>query len=99
MAGAILGVERSLTGRRWRPRLDDDRAAMALAQRLDLPEALARVLAARGVSAEAADGFLDPRLKSLLPDPAVLTDMPGAVARLAEAIEGGEIVGIFGDYD
>jgi single-stranded-DNA-specific exonuclease len=99
VAGAILGVERSLTGRRWRPRLDDDRAAMALAQRLDLPEALARVLAARGVSAEAADGFLDPRLKSLLPDPAVLTDMPGAVARLAEAIEGGEIVGIFGDYD
>jgi single-stranded-DNA-specific exonuclease len=57
LAGAILGVEHSVTGKRWRPRLDDDRAAMALAQQLDLPEALARVLAARKVAPEDVGSF------------------------------------------
>ncbi|MBC6440056.1 MAG: single-stranded-DNA-specific exonuclease RecJ [Rhodospirillales bacterium] len=99
MTGAVLGVERSVSGRRWRPRLDDDRAAMALAQRLDLPEALARVLAARGVTAETAGTFLDPRLRGLLPDPSVMADMDRAADRLADAVEGGETIGIFGDYD
>ncbi len=99
MASAILGVERSLTGRRWRPRLADDRAAMTLAQRLDLPEALARVLAARGVTADTAGGFLEPRLRDLLPDPHRLADMERAAGRLADAVEKGEAVGVFGDYD
>jgi len=99
LSAAVLGVERSVTGRRWRSRCDDDREAMALAQRLDLPEVLARVLAARGITAEAASLYLDPKLREVLPDPAVLKDMDRAVARLADAVEGGEAIGIFGDYD
>ena len=34
-----------------------------------------------------------------MPDPSVLTDMPVAAARLAEAVIRGEKVAIFGDYD
>ena len=45
---AFLDVESSLTGRRWRLRSYDDRVALAMAQRLGLPEIVGRVLAARG---------------------------------------------------
>ena len=77
----------------------DDRAALALAQRLGLPELVARLLTARGVGAEAAEGYLNPRLRDLLPDPSCLRDMDRAVARILAAIGGGERIAVFGDYD
>ncbi len=95
----ILNVERSVTGRRWRARLADDRAALALAQALGVPEIVGRVLAARDVSLEDAPGFLEPSLKTQLPDPAHMKDMAKAAARLADAVEAGERVAVFGDYD
>jgi single-stranded-DNA-specific exonuclease len=97
----FLGVEESATGRAWRDRLDERGAARALAivQRHELPELLARILAGRGVEADEAVGFLDPTVRLLMPDPSVLTDMPAAAARLADAVTRGEKVAIFGDYD
>ena len=44
---AFLGVERSLTGKRWATRLGDERQALAIAQRHGLPDAICRLLAAR----------------------------------------------------
>lgn len=98
-AAAVLGVERSLTGRRWRARSGDDRLALALAQRLQVPEIVGRVLAGRGVPLEAAETYLNPTLRALLPDPSELPDMDVAVARVAQAIRRGEPVAVFGDYD
>ena len=97
----FLGVERSATGRVWRDRLDERGQARALtiAQRLGVPELLARVLAGRGVEPDAAEAFLDPTVKRLLPDPHTLTDMEAASARLAHAVLHDERVAIFGDYD
>jgi single-stranded-DNA-specific exonuclease len=66
---------------------------------LDLPEVVGRLLAARGVPIEAAADFLEPTLRALLPDPSVLTDMDIAADRLAHAVQAGETVGVFGDYD
>jgi single-stranded-DNA-specific exonuclease len=60
---------------------------------------VARVLAARGVSAENAPTFLDPTLKSLMPDPSTLTDMDRLAERLADAVAAEERIAIFGDYD
>ncbi|MFQ6016823.1 MAG: single-stranded-DNA-specific exonuclease RecJ [Kiloniellaceae bacterium] len=95
----FLGVERSLVGKRWEERLSDARLGLALAQRLDLPEVVGRVLAARGVGLEAAARFLDPTLREALPDPARLKDMDAAVERLLRAIAAGETVAVWGDYD
>lgn len=95
----FLEVEQSTCGRRWALRAGDDRQAQMTRQRLGLPEVVCRVLAARGVSADAAEGFLNPTLRDLLPDPSHLKDMDKAVARLVAAIEGGETIAIFGDYD
>ncbi|WP_299560745.1 single-stranded-DNA-specific exonuclease RecJ [Enterovirga sp.] len=73
--------------------------ATAIAQTHGLPDLLARVLAGRGVSVQGAPAFLRPRLRDLLPDPDVLTDMPAAAARLADAADRRQPVAIFGDYD
>ena len=96
---AFLNVERSLGGNRWRPRLTDERSALAIAQHLGVPDVLGRVLAARGVRVEEAEAFLDPKLRDLLPDPSHLLDMDTAVERIVEAINGGEKIGVFADYD
>jgi single-stranded-DNA-specific exonuclease len=96
---AFLGVERSLTGKRWLARLTDERGALALAQQFDLPEIVARVLVARDVGPENVELFLNPTLRALLPDPAHLIDMDRAVARIIAAFNAGETVGILGDYD
>ena len=55
--GLFLRVEHSVTGRAWRDRLDARGSARALAivQRHALPELLARVLAGRGVEADAVE--------------------------------------------
>jgi single-stranded-DNA-specific exonuclease len=97
----FLGVEKSACGRAWRDRLDErgSARALAIAQRSDVPELLARILAGRGVEVDAVESYLDPTVKALLPDPDVLTAMPQAAARIADAIENGENVAIFGDYD
>lgn len=67
----FLGVEKSATGRAWRDRLDARGLARAttITQRLGIPELLARVLAGRGVEADAAEAYLDPTIKNLMPDP------------------------------
>ncbi len=100
-AAPFLGVERSLTGRRWSARLDAaaERDALAIAQAHGLPESLARVIAGRGVTLADVPIFLEPTLRALMPDPATLRDMDAAVERLALAIERREPVAIFGDYD
>ncbi|MEN6543205.1 single-stranded-DNA-specific exonuclease RecJ [Parvibaculum sp.] len=95
----FLGVERSLTGRAWVSRLADDRLALAISQREGLPEIVARVLAARGVAPEDCTAYLNPSLKTLLPDPSSLLDMDRAARRVAEAIMRSEKVAVFGDYD
>ncbi|MBK5962484.1 single-stranded-DNA-specific exonuclease RecJ [Rhodoplanes elegans] len=97
----FLGVEKSATGRVWRDRLDERAAqrAVAIVQRHGTPELLARVLAGRGVEPDDVPAHLDPTIRRLMPDPAVLTDMEAAAARLADAVERGERVTVFGDYD
>jgi single-stranded-DNA-specific exonuclease len=95
----VLGVTSSLSGRRWLWRTGEQRVAAAIAQRLDLPEIVSRLLAARGVGIDAAADFLAPTLRALLPDPSLMADMDIAADRLADAVRRQETVAVFGDYD
>jgi single-stranded-DNA-specific exonuclease len=95
----VLGVTASLTNRAWHWRRAEDRLALALAQRLDVPEIVGRILAARDIGVDDAADFLQPTLRALLPDPGSLLDMECAADRLASAIATGETVAVFGDYD
>lgn len=98
-AAAYLGVERSARGRRWRLRGGDTEAGRGIAERLGLPEIVGRLLAQRGVGLDDAPGFLVPRLRDQLPDPAHLLDMEVAALRLVRAVRDGEPIAVFGDYD
>ncbi len=67
--------------------------------RMGLPPLLAAVLRLRGVTrAEDADRLFHGGVESLH-DPLLLQDMDRAVARLHRAIEAGETVAVYGDYD
>lgn len=97
----FLDVRQSACGVAWVHRLDprQENAALAIAQGHGMPDIVARVLAGRGVTAEEAPRFLDPTVRALMPDPATFTDMEAAAERIAGAVERGERVAIFGDYD
>jgi single-stranded-DNA-specific exonuclease len=97
---AFLGVEASLTGRRWiGPTGEEDRLSEAMAQITRLPLPLCRTLVRRGVGPEDAERFLAPQLRDLLPDPLMLRDMGVAADRLLQAVQSRQRIAVFGDYD
>ncbi len=98
-ADAFLGVERSITGRRWRMRPTDPALVRSHQLRHGLSEPLARALAARGVSELEAPDYLAPTLKALFPDPSSFADMDKAATILVDAAVDGRKVAIFADYD
>jgi single-stranded-DNA-specific exonuclease len=98
-SGELLGVARSASGRAWRSRLLSNRDALAIAERHELPEILGRVLAGRRVKLEDVEGFLNPTLRTTMPQPSALRDMEPGAERLAQAIMRGEKIAIISDYD
>jgi single-stranded-DNA-specific exonuclease len=95
----FLDVSRSLSGRAWRQRPADAGVIRAHIQGLGLSEPLARALAARGVAADQGADFLEPTLKRLFPNPSSFTDMDAAAAAIIAAIQAGESIHVFADYD
>lgn len=71
----------------------------ALMRRHDLPEIVARLLAARGVKDDEAQAFLNPTLREHFPDPFKLAGMQAMADDLAAAITAGRKIAIFGDFD
>ncbi|MBS0274596.1 MAG: DHH family phosphoesterase, partial [Proteobacteria bacterium] len=98
-SSTAFGVSRSFSGRYWRLREVADDKARALALAGNISDALARILAARSVAADQLEDILNPTLKRLLPEPFALKDMERAVTRARAAIDAGEKVAVFGDYD
>lgn len=96
---AYMNVDQSVEGQRWLLRNADERTALTLSQRLDVPDAVGRVMAARGIGLEEGASFLAPTLRELLPDPSHLKDMDIGAERLAAAIMQNEGLAVFGDYD
>jgi single-stranded-DNA-specific exonuclease len=97
---AFLGVDPSLSGRRWRgPAPEAERQAEAIAQGTGLPLPLCTTLARLGVEPVDALRYLEPQLRDLLPDPRSLRDMGRAADRLVAALRGGQRIAIFADYD
>lgn len=63
-----------------------------------MPRILGRLLAQRGIAEEDVEGFLRPRLAELT-DPFEIPEIEKAVERIFRAIDEGERVCIYGDYD
>ncbi|WP_085803907.1 single-stranded-DNA-specific exonuclease RecJ [Roseovarius albus] len=100
MMAVFLGIETSLTGRRWiGPTPDINRMAEAIAQQTALPRPLCHTLARLDVLPEDAASYLEPKLRDLLPDPRSILDMKKAAARFLQAVRQHERIAIFADYD
>lgn len=89
----------SALGQRWQWRTEESAAVADMCRYLDVSELLARVLVGRGQYAEQAPDFLNPTLRHALPDPFHLRDMDKAADRITAALEAGETIAVFGDYD
>ena len=85
---------------RWtiKPKPEEDKIK-ALAKALNVEKLVAQLLLQRGISTyEEAKYFFRPKLEHLH-DPFLMKDMDIAVARIEKAIDEGENVLVFGDYD
>ena len=97
---AFLGVEHSLTGRRWvGPDDGIARMAEALEQASGRAGALCQLLARAGVAPADVDAYLNPTLRDTLPDPRSLRDMDVGVSRFIAAVKSRQAIAIFADYD
>jgi single-stranded-DNA-specific exonuclease len=92
----VLGVERSILGQPWRWRGGAADGSDAGFRPDDLTDQL---LLARGIARPDLDQHRAPTIRGFMPDPSIFRDMERAAERLADAVEGGEAVTIFGDYD
>lgn len=83
----------------FRVRRAEERTIAVLARGLGIRDITARVLIGRGVTElEVARRYVQPKLNELRP-PVGLSGFEKGVARIAEAVQRGEVIGVFGDYD
>jgi single-stranded-DNA-specific exonuclease len=97
----LIKVEKSMAPRRtiWELREGDSAAEKRLAATCGISPVLARVLANRGIVDEKSVGaFLMPD-PSDMHDPFAMPDMEQSAARLWAAVENGEGIRVYGDYD
>jgi single-stranded-DNA-specific exonuclease len=94
-----MDVEHSFSGRRWELAQCDEDLARAIQHDHQIPAVIARLLVSRGVKRDEALDYLSPTLKHLLPEPRKLAHMDEAVARVVKAIQSGEKIAVYGDYD
>src|SRR5215213_1674014 len=90
--GAPLNIDQSVTGQPWRWRREPD-PSLAMDALVD------ELLLARGVARDDLARHRDPRIRDFLPDPSAFRDMDKGAKRLADAVQKGETLAIFGDYD
>ncbi len=86
--------------KRWILREAGEESVSRLSEALSLPPLIARILVHRGFTdPDAARPFLTSSLRTDLPSPFLMADMDRAVERLTRALEQGELICIWGDYD
>ncbi|WP_412057883.1 single-stranded-DNA-specific exonuclease RecJ [Bartonella sp. DGB2] len=97
----FLNVETSIRGYRWLDALDahSHQQAMVIAQKYNVPDIVARVLTARGVKEAEVSSFIEPRLRTLLPNPAMFAGMDAAIDCMLDALVEQKSIVVFGDYD
>ncbi len=97
---SALGVTRSFAGQSWAWRVSGQEAgASGFDHGFRADDMVTQLLLARGCPPDALAAHRKPTLRGFMPDPALFRDMESAAERLADAVEAGEAIAIFGDYD
>src|SRR5690349_18174343 len=92
----VCGVLQSILGQpwHWRGTATDGRDDALVPDDL-----VTQLLIARGVAREEVELHRAPTIRGFMPDPSIFRDMDRAAERLADAVEAGEAITVFGDYD
>lgn len=88
----------SVTEKIWNVRATHPEQTKEFVRTLHLPLLTAGVLSARGYDTESARQILSPD-ETRLHDPMLLKDMDRAAAAVQAAVENGDMICVFGDYD
>lgn len=92
----VLNISHSILGQPWRWRmLETDARDPGFAP----DDLVTQLLLARGCPRDALDAHKAPSIRGFMPDPSIFRDMNRAADRLADAVQAGEQLAIFGDYD
>ena len=89
----------SVNGKNWISKEFDSENIDFLKTNYFLDEVVAKLLSIRKINKDNVKSFLNPSIKSLLPNPFILKDMDKAIDRTLTSITQKEKIGIFGDYD
>ncbi|MES2272123.1 MAG: single-stranded-DNA-specific exonuclease RecJ [Pseudomonadota bacterium] len=91
-----LNITRSILGQpwHWRGNGTDGRDAGFMPDDL-----VTQLLLARGCDRDDVEMHRIPTIRAFMPDPSLFQDMDRAAERIADAVQSGEQVTIFGDYD
>ncbi len=92
----VLNVSHSILGQPWRWRmLEADARDPGFAP----DDLVTQLLLARGCPRDGLEAHRTPSIRGFMPDPSIFRDMNRAAGRLADAVQAGEQLAIFGDYD
>jgi single-stranded-DNA-specific exonuclease len=89
---------KSFRNRAW-AQPEFDTASVEVLMEGGAPQAIAPILAARGMAAESVQAYLAPTIKDALPNPSFFLDMDKAADRIVSAIQADEKIVIWSDYD
>ena len=89
----------SVSGKNWILRKHNHEDLTFIKETFSLDEITSKLLSMRNIKKEEINSFLNPSIKSFLPNPNSLIDMEKSTLRTVKAIINEEKIGIFGDYD
>lgn len=92
----VLNIHSSILGQPWRWR---GLAADARDPGFAPDDLVTQLLLTRGCAREELEAHRAPSIRAFMPDPSIFRDMDKAAERLADAVQRGEAVTVFGDYD
>ena len=93
---SVLNITQSVLGQAWQWREGNVDARDPGFRPDDL---VTQLLMARGVPRDDVERHRDPTIRAFMPDPSIFRDMDRGAERIADAIEAGEAVTVYGDYD
>lgn len=88
----VFGVTRSILGQPWRWRGGP-------ADGLQLMDIETQLYFSRGCLAHELERYRAPTIRTWMPDPSIFRDMETGARRIADAVQAGETIVVFGDYD
>jgi single-stranded-DNA-specific exonuclease len=96
MRSPVLNVTRSILGQPWHWR---GGTVDGIDANFEPDDLVAQLLLARGCPRDGIEAHRTPTIRAFMPDPSIFRDMDKAAERLADAVQAGEKITIFGDYD